>query len=60
MKTVEQVFQEEMGFGLIANMVSISLTKNDIYEAMKKYAEEKEREHLLSFAEWLYKIDGQS
>jgi len=59
MKTAEQVFQEELGFGLIENSSTISLTKRDIYPAMEAYAKQKEREHLLAFSAWLYKVDGQ-
>lgn len=40
MKTAEQIFQEQNGFGVIGNNVSITLTKNDIYRAMEKYADQ--------------------
>lgn len=38
MRSAEEIFSKVNGFSLIENNVNISLTKNDIYRAMKEYA----------------------
>ena len=58
MKTPEQVFQEVCGFGAIADNVSISLTKRDIYPAMERYAHQK-RITLALFRDVLNRLDAE-